>query len=340
MPRIRELPEDFEVEEIPLFTLDGDGHHTYLWIEKRLRTTDDVLHDLARLLQLPARDIGYAGRKDRRAVTRQWFSVPVEKPDRLARLEAMEGTRVLATRRHSQRLRVGQLEGNHFRLRIRDISKSTADGARQRLDVMARRGMPNRYGPQRFGRDGRNPQRGADLLKGGKMRGDRRRAWLMVSALQSMVFNRVLERRPVGISELLPGDLVVVHITGELRPVTDPSVLQEQLSGFELSPTGPIFGTKMRSAGGAVRVLEESVMSELEVPSMKTFKAPRGFELYGDRRSLRVLPRNTSSRFENGVLEVEFSLPAGSYATVLLEELMPDGYEEGAAASEGIPMAP
>lgn len=336
MPRIRELPEDFEVEEIPLFGLDGEGPHTYLWIEKRLRTTDDVLNDLARYLDLPARDIGYAGRKDRRAVTRQWFSVPVKSKDRLGRLQAIEGVKVLATERHSQRLRVGQLEGNHFRLRIRDISKSTADTARQRLDVMSRRGMPNRYGPQRFGRDGRNPQRGADLLKGGKMRGDRRRAWLMVSALQSLVFNRVLERRPVAINELLPGDMVEIHRTGELRPVKDPSLYQEQLASFEASPTGPIFGTKMRSADGAVRVLEESVMSELEVPSMKTFKSPPGLEIFGDRRSLRILPRNTSSRFDNGVLEVEFALPAGSYATVLLEELMPDGYEEGPGFSNAL----
>ena len=335
MPRVRELAEDFEVEEVPLFPLTGEGHHAYLWIEKRLRTTDDVLKDLAELLELPARDIGYAGRKDRRAVTRQWFSVPVRRPDRLAKLEELDGARVLEVTRHSQRLRVGQLQGNHFRLRVRDVSEAQANQARQKLDVLVRRGMPNRYGRQRFGRDGMNARRGAELLRGKRMRGDRRRAWLMVSALQSLVFNRVLERRPVGLDELLPGDLVMVHGSGELLPVKEPASHLERLGRFEVSPTGPIFGAKMRNPAGAVRVLEESVMSELEVPPMERFESPKGIRLFGDRRPLRVRPEHPRCDYVEKVLHLEFALPAGSYATVLLDELFPDGYDEGPVTLDG-----
>lgn len=328
MPRIRHLPEDFEVEEIPLFDLSGEGQHTYLWIEKRERTTDEVWRELAQGLDLSPRDIGYAGRKDRRAVTRQWFSVPVTDDARLDRLE-LENARVLDVQRSNERLRVGQLEGNRFKLKVREVERAAGENARQRLNTLFNRGMPNRYGHQRFGRDGRNAERGVELLRGGRLRGDRRHAWLMVSALQSLVFNRVLERRPVGIDELLPGDLAVDHGTGELTLVEEPSKATDGLRNFEVSPTGPIFGSKMRSPGGAVRVLEESVMSEVGVPPMDHRTLPPGLRLYGERRPLRVRPLETSARWRDNVLDLSFILPSGSYATVLLEELFPDGYEEG-----------
>ena len=130
MPRIRHLPEDFEVEEIPLFEILDEGAHSYLWIEKKLRTTDEVAKDLAKCLDLPPRDVGYAGRKDRRAVTRQWFSVPSSDGDLQSRI-SLENATVLEVRRHTEKLRIGQLEGNRFRLKVREVEKGIGETARQ-----------------------------------------------------------------------------------------------------------------------------------------------------------------------------------------------------------------
>jgi len=326
MPRIRVEPEDFEVEELPLYEPSGDGPHLYLLVEKRLRNTADVVRDLAAALDLPRRSVGYAGRKDRRAVTRQWLSVPERVAERLDDL-GIEGARILDVTRHREQLRVGQLLGNRFRLVVREVGESEGRRAAGVLERLAERGMPNRFGQQRFGRDGRNADRGREILASPRLRGDRRRAWLMVSALQSAVFNRVLELRPH--DRLLAGDLAIVHGTGALLSVPDPASAEERLARFELSPTGPIFGTKVRSPRGEASVVEERAMVELGAPPPGELRPPRGLRLFGDRRPLRVRPEKVAWELREDALEIRFDLPAGSYATVLLDQLFPDGVEEG-----------
>lgn len=328
MPRIRSQPEDFVVEEVALYPPLGHGPHTHLWVEKRRRTTDDVLRALAEALDLPRREVGYAGRKDKHAVTRQWFSVPVTDPRRLAGLE-LDGARILARERHAERLRVGQLRGNRFLLTVREVDEAQGERARENLARLRERGLPNRFGRQRFGRDGKNAERGLTILASERVRGDRRRAWLMISALQGLVFNRVLERRAC--DGLLPGDLAVVHDTGDFVLVDDPRAEAGRLAAFEISATGPIFGSKMRSPRGAARDLEDAVMAELGLPARGPRRPPRGVRLYGDRRPLRVRPANARANREAGSLRLGFELPAGSYATVLLEELFPEGVDEGPA---------
>ncbi len=339
LPRIRTVPEDFEVEEVPLYPAAGSGPHTWLWIEKRRRTTDDVLRSLATALDLPRREVGYAGRKDRLAVTRQWFSVPVTREERLAALQDLDssqtGFQVLASDRHTERLRVGQLLGNRFRLKVREVGDSAARAAGETLARLATRGMPNRFGSQRFGRDGRNAERGARILESERLRGDRRRAWLMVSALQSQIFNRVLERRAGTFDRLLPGDVAIVHATGDLFVVEDPAAAGERLERFDVSATGPIFGTKMRAPRGEAAEIERQVMAEHGLPQRGPRSLPRGLRLYGDRRPLRVQPKDAGSEFLDDVLTLRFELPAGSYATVLLEELIPEGFEEGEGSAPG-----
>ncbi len=328
MPRIRTEPEDFVVEELPLYPRLGQGPHLYLLIEKRLRATDEVLRILARELGVAEREVGYAGRKDRRALTRQWFSVPEPDPERLAELQ-VPGLRIVTSERHGQRLRVGELWGNRFELRVREVDEAAAERARQILEQIAQRGMPNRFGPQRFGRDGKNAERGAHVLGQKRLKGNRHHAWLMVSALQSAVFNRVLELRPAPVHELLPGDVAIVHATGEVFAVDDPVTEAARLESFEVSPTGPIFGTKMKRPRGAVAELERAAMEQLGMADADLLRPPRGIRLYGERRPLRVAPRRVETRFSDGILELAFELPAGSYATVLLDELFPEGYDEG-----------
>lgn len=328
IPQIRTTPEDFEVEELPLFPLSGEGHHTYLWIEKRLLNTDDVLRALCRTVGAAPREVGYAGRKDRRARTRQWFSIPTAAAAKLTDFE-LPGAQILTTEKHRERLRLGQLWGNRFRLAVRGVDEAGSRRVEEQLLRLKERGLPNRFGRQRFGRDGQNAMRGARLLQQDRLQGDRRGASLMISALQSAVFNRVLERRPVAIWELLPGDLVRVDGTGELLSVNDPSSFGDRLAAFKVSPTGPIFGEKMRRPGGAVAVLEAAAMVEFGLPVKERLQVPHGLKIFGDRRPLRVCPREAKATWrKDRTLLLEFDLPAGSYATVLLEELFPDGVEE------------
>ena len=338
-PRIRQQPEDFVVEELAAEEPKGEGQHLWLWIEKRLRNTEDVLDDLARGLDLAPQDIGYAGRKDRRAVTRQWVSIPAHAESRLADCPLPQA-KILRQERHPYRLRLGELIGNRFILRLRGVAADQAAQLADALATLERRGMPNRFGAQRFGRDGQNAERGAEMLRKGRLRGPRRRAMLMLSALQSAVFNRVLENRGEAYDQLLAGDLAYVHSSGELLQVNDPSVLEGRRAAGEVSATGPLVGSTMRWPRGADIEAEEAAMEAFGLPSLRRLDLPRSIKLFGDRRPLRVpvgeLAMEPLADGEGGQdLELRFQLPAGCYATVLLEHLFPGGFDEGASEEGG-----
>ncbi len=335
MATIRHRPEDFVVEELTLEEPSGDGPHTWLWIEKRGLDTAACIRLLARWRGLPRREIGYAGRKDRHAVTRQWLSLPALDPQQALSYAGDERLRVLRAVRHASKLRLGQLLGNRFVLVVRDVDAASCDVAGKQLRRLAAEGMANRYGEQRFGRDGANVRRGAEILRQIKLRGERRHAWLMVSALQSAVFNEVLRRRQQDgtWNQLQAGDVAYVHASGEVLAVADPASLAARWSNFELSPSGPIFGTKMKRPSGAVAELEQQVMTEFDLPEPRRLVAPRGLRLFGTRRPLRVRPTAVDWQAGDRQLELRFELPAGTYATVVLDELFPDGVEDASRGS-------
>jgi tRNA pseudouridine13 synthase len=316
-------PEDFRVDEIALYAPAGEGGHTFLRIEKRNRSTDEVARDLARAAGVRPRDVGYAGRKDRVAVTTQWFSVPALAPEAALRL-TIPGTRVLEAAAHPHKLRTGQLRGNRFDILVREVGESARRSAERRLEEMVCLGMPNRFGPQRFGRDGDNAERGRRLLAGEARVGDRRRARFLVSALQSEVFNAVLARRERPLQRLEPGDVAVVHASGGLFLVEDPVAEMPRAVAFEISPTGPIFGTRTLQPGGEVAEREREVLEACGVPA-EGLTPPRGIRLRGGRRALRVRPEEASTEPTADGLRLRFTLPAGSFATVLLEEVLTPG---------------
>ena len=216
-------PEDFVVEEIPLYESTGEGGHTFLWVEKRLRNTEEVARFLARCAGVPPRDVGYAGRKDRSAVTRQSFSVPGVDPEE-ALGWSLPGVRVLRAARHRHKLRTGQLAGNRFDIRLRDLSPATIASAQDAAGVLGRLGLPNRFGAQRFGHNGENVGRGCRLLRGQSPVRDRRAARFLLSAVQAAVFNRALEMRSLPLDRLELGDLARKTDTGGLFLVEDRTV--------------------------------------------------------------------------------------------------------------------
>lgn len=333
MPRFRTQPEDFRVEEIPLETPLGEGPHTWIEIEKRLRSTAEVARELAVVLGLERREIGWAGRKDHVAVTRQWLSIPDLDPERALALE-LEGVRVLRAERHPRRLRTGALQCNRFDIVVREVEMEMGEAILARLPELARRGLPNRFGDQRFGRAGDNVAQGLEILRSTRLRGDRRQAFFLVSAVQAEVFNRVLALRPHDV--LLRGDLHLEHAGGGLFSTPDPDALSSRLDAFEISPTGPIFGTKMRSPRGEPGEIERAAMVDVGVPEIDSRTLPRGLRLFGDRRALRIRPAALSGHWTDtpGALELRFDLPPGCYATVVLAELFPGGLDEGARPAD------
>jgi tRNA pseudouridine13 synthase len=314
----RERPEDFVVEEIPLYLPSGEGGHTFVQVEKRLRTTEQVARELARRAGVPARDVGYAGRKDRVGVTRQWFSVPGLAPAEALALELV-GARVLDASRHPHKLRTGQLRGNRFGVRVRGAA-TLAAAVRARLAELQGRGFPNRFGPQRFGRGGDNALRARRLLRGGSS-GDRREARFLLSALQAEVFNEVLRARPLPLDRVEAGDVAVVHASGGLFVVEEAERENARAAAFEISATGPIFGLRVREPLGAPAQREAEATARLGVPEPSTLRLPRGVRLRGARRALRARPADAECAVEGADLLLRFSLPPGAFASVLLEEL-------------------
>jgi len=314
-------PEDFVVDEIPLYAPSGEGGHTFVRVEKRFATTEEIARSLARAAGVAPRDVGYAGRKDRFAVTRQWLSVPGLDPEVATALD-LPNARVLEAVRHPHKLRTGHLRGNAFELVVRDVEPAAIERVRARLDAFVRRGFPNRFGAQRFGRDGDNAARGAALLAGRERVRDRRAARFLVSALQSAVFNEALARRTLPLDALELGDVARVEASGGLFVVEDLGREAPRAVDFEISATGPIFGTREIAPTGAPAERERAALAACGIDPDAPLAAPPGVPLRGARRALRA--RVEASRIDATAagLRLCFTLGAGSYATVLVEELL------------------
>ncbi len=320
MPRLRATPEDFRVEEIPLYAPSGTGEHTFVCVEKRGRTTEDVARVLSEIAGVARRDVGYAGRKDRDAVARQWFSVPRLPPERALEF-TREGLRVLEAIPHRHKLRTGQLAGNRFEIVVREVDEGAATYCAQVLSRLCASGMPNRFGPQRFGRDGGNVEQGLKILRGAYAGMDRRKARFLVSALQAAVFNEVLRLREAPLSSVERGEIAVVHATGGLFRVEDAAREQPRADLFEISATGPIFGGRTLDPDGSARERERAALVAIGIDPDQPLRPPRGIELRGARRALRVRPEEVALEPLPEALRLRFTLPPGSFATVLIEEV-------------------
>ncbi len=340
---IRVAPEDFEVEELPAYQPSGSGEHLFLWVEKRGLNTRDVALALARALGLPERDVGVAGQKDRRALTRQFFSVPAAAAAKASRAGSArldgegEGWHILSAQLHQNKLKTGHLKGNRFSIVVRE----TKPGALERAQAIARaleeRGLPNAYGPQRFGRDGRNAQLGLRLLRAlqpgspplpreyERAARDRFQRRLYISSLQAALFNSVLaERLAEGLFDrALEGDILKRSETGGIFHCEEPTVDSPRVASFELSPTGPIFGHRMMTAKGEALAREERVLGSAGL-TLASF-APLKGDAEGSRRPMRLKVALSLAELageEGRSLRLTFSLPKGSFATALLREVM------------------
>jgi tRNA pseudouridine13 synthase len=336
--RIKHVPEDFEVEEIPAYEPSGQGEFLYLWVEKRDMGAEYFVRQIAQRLQVAPGEVGSAGMKDRHAVTRQMISVPAPALARLSHLEG-NGIRLLNVGRHSNKLRPGHLRGNRFQVVIRELSSTSVDNVQLVADRILKLGLPNYYGPQRFGRDGETSHLGFTLLGGPARESNsplksvgRLSPWLRrlaLSAAQSVLFNHCLSKR---ISDglyrrVLPGDVMSKWPFGGIFVAKDVEIEQARFDAREIVSTGPMFGRKMFESDGQAAQREADVLSEAGL----TLKSFFGFGklLQGTRRKNLIYVDDLQFASVPKGIRLSFSLPPGSYATVLLGEFMKNGNFDG-----------
>jgi tRNA pseudouridine13 synthase len=319
---IRVQPEDFQVTEIPLVTPDENGEHVWLYIRKRGTNTQWVARQLARHACAGLSRVSYAGLKDRHALTEQWFSVHLPgKPGPDWQALNNETLQVLDVRRHSRKLKRGTLLGNRFCITVRDV-QADAGLMEQRLQAIQDGGMPNFFGSQRFGREGDNLRQAARLLNQPKSRLPQHKRSLYLSAVRSALFNRVLAARIEQRcwNTALPGEALQLAGKSACFVMQQPDhELQQRLERNEVHPTGPLCGEGPVLPTGEAADYEQSVLR----PWNNWVQGLKQFRLAAARRALRVHPGDLSWKIDaDGSCSMRFFLPAGSYATVLLREVL------------------
>jgi tRNA pseudouridine13 synthase len=322
---MRDTPEDFVVHEWLGFSADRAGDHFLLKVRKRGANTMWVAKQLAKLGKLHPRDVGFAGLKDRDAIAEQSFTVPA----RSAIAEqwvgvAGDGFEVLSAERHRRKLKRGALRGNEFEIVLRAFE---GDPARleQRLQTIALAGVPNYFGPQRFGRAGHNIATALAWFSGESPSPERVERGFALSAARAAIFNAVLAERIRNGSwdQLQPGDLANLNGSGSIFPVDAiDEVLAERCQRLDIHPTGPMWGDNSPTTGGAVAALEREVANR---HALLSEGLGRG-RLESERRALRTAVANLQwSRAGNDVT-LRFRLPRGAFATAVLHELIDNAF--------------
>ena len=315
---IRDEPSDFQVIENLGFEFSGAGEHDYLWVEKTAANTDWVARQLARHVGVRAADVGYAGMKDRHAITRQWFSVPSRGEADWASFTA-EGVSIIEVCRHHRKLRRGAHDGNTFRIALRTaeaaVMRASID---ERLECMASRGVPNYFGPQRFGRHGANLDLARRLFEGARLRRDKR--GIAISAARSFLFNEILARRVADGSweRILPGELVNLDGSGSVfRADEIDETIENRAVELDIHPTATLWGLRSEISHGSIDMLERDATEAYS--DLRT-----GLEhiaVKASSRPLRLRVSELAWEFEDDALWLDFRLPPGAFATSVLREI-------------------
>lgn len=366
---IKTEPADFVVEELPAYQPCGEGEHLFLWIEKRGVSGPELISRIAKALQIRSGEIGIAGQKDRHAITRQFVSVHRNCEPKLKQLDS-DQIKILAVKPHQNKLRTGHLRGNRFTLTLRHdrgpFPPQTLDQLRQQLNLLAKEGFASYFGPQRFGHAGATLSDGIELLAGRLSR----KRWpfhqqrfmtrLVLSAVQSAVFNLVVERRVCDKTLILPqpGDIVIrkngtrpflfdlaaespvgLVPSSETADLPTDRRLQTVVSDSEgiasshalpLIPAGPMPGPKMLAAAGVPHEVEMAALSQLNLTGEEFVRFAKLCS--GTRRCMLEFPENvTAKSLGDDCLQISFDLRSGAYATTLLREIVQSVVDGGTA---------
>lgn len=320
---IKTCPDDFVVDEIPLYEPCGQGQHLYIKFRKTSMTTREVVTKIARGLNIKANLIGTAGLKDKDAITSQWISVPVHL---LGSVDPMsfqdDKIEILECKKHNNKLKIGHLIGNHFKIRIRFCEPNFISKAADVISRIMDKGLVNFYGEQRFGVDGNNVYEGRDILLGKKKQDNSFLRRLFMSSYQSHLFNGyAYSRLKAGLAwKIMKGDVLKKVKTGGIFICEDPEIDQQRFDNKEIVQTGPMIGFKMKQPTDESVEFEKSILQamscdeEVEQGCIKR-------KIMGTRRPLLVYPWDMSYFEDDAGLVINFSLPKGSFATVFIREI-------------------
>jgi tRNA pseudouridine13 synthase len=326
---LRSTFRHFIVEEIPLYEPNGKGSHLYINITKEGFTTKEIQQKLAILFNCPNSSIGYAGLKDKHARTTQTFSVLLGDVDDDSINDATNHIRrhlpvtINWVKLHRNKLKPGHLLGNHFTIKITNTNLNSAkslDYAKDIAEKLQKNGVPNFFGPQRFGFDGENIQKGIKVIQGKILDID---PWLrrfLISSYQGYLCNRYLAHRLESNNyyRIIRGDIAKRYSTGGMFEVKDPQKEQLRYENHEISFTSPIYGSKMWEATGPAGKLEDEILNETGI----TIQQFANLKIKGTRRLGRLLITDLNVNLENQDLLIEFFLPKGAFATTVLREFM------------------
>ena len=315
---IRSTPSDFRVTERSDIVCSGDGEHDFLWVKKTSQNTQWVAEQLAQYAQISSRDVGFAGMKDRHAITQQWYSV------RRARQVdwenfAADGIEILDHQRHHRKLRRGAHTSNTFRIALRSSSLAAgAEQIEQRLATIAASGVPNYFGEQRFGRDGSNIDLCRRLFAGRRL--SRSKRGIALSAARSLIFNAILSERVAAGSwnQILPGEQANLNGSASVFAVAEiDTELAQRCTAFDIHPTGALWGEGAPRSGGVVAALEAEIAARY--PDLADGLSALGVKAAS--RPLRLLVQDLQWQLDSDVLWLDFELAKGGYATAVLREI-------------------
>lgn len=332
-------PRDFVVDEIPLYEASGEGEHLMVHIRKKNLSTWELVDILCNSFGAKAKEIGTAGLKDKNALTTQYITVPIRLEEQLSQMDHPQ-IKILSMKRHANKLRTGHLKGNRFFIRLKKVLPVAAKKLDEALKHIKEDGMPNYFGYQRFGNDGDNYIIGKEIVEGKKKEKNKKKAKLFISAYQSHQFNLWLSRRieisrlitGLSISEasevlnldknliksmqkqkhpfkMLPGDLCMHYPYGAIFYAEDLEAEAKLFSEKDRTPTGLLSGKKVKHSIDVAHTIEK----EFDVETKED----------GTRRYAFVFPEDVEWEYkeDRAWFELHFTLPKGSYATVLIEEL-------------------
>ncbi len=315
---IRSENADFQVSEQLGFELSGDGEHDYLKIEKNGANTAWVAEGLAKYAGIRVSDVGFAGLKDRHAVTTQWFSVRRPAGSRADWMKLdLDGIRVLEVGRHQRKLRRGAHRGNHFRIALKHLT-AACEGLDDRLTTVRRAGVPNYFGEQRFGRDGGNLGLARDLFAGQRL--SRSKRGFALSAARSFLFNHILEDRvrddtwstlQSGDCANLDGSASIFHVAA----VDDD--LRHRINELDIHPSGAVWGAGALQSEGDVAEREQAIVNRFS--ELKDGLANE--RVQPARRALRLALRDFIWERDGDTLWLDFFLARGGFATAVLREI-------------------